>query len=85
MFDLNTPEANPQVIYTRDKLGRESHEVKRVNGFFYRVFPIDGREIFALRMLEHHKDKFAPASGNGVLITQDAFYKFNPNKLSPIE
>jgi hypothetical protein len=47
-----------------------------MKGFFHRVFPVDARENSALRMLEHHVDKFAPANGNGILITDEALKKF---------
>jgi hypothetical protein len=37
-------------------------------GEWYRVFPVTGRDVRFLQMLEHRVDKFAPASGGGVLV-----------------
>jgi hypothetical protein len=39
--------------------------------------PHSAREVLALQMLEHQVEKFAPATGNGVLITEAAHAKLN--------
>ncbi len=41
------------------------------------VMPYSWREVFALQLLEHQVEKFAPAIGNGVLITDAAHKKLN--------
>ena len=76
MFSIRTPEANPTVVYIRMRVGKTTWETKEVKGSFHRVFPVDARENSALRMLQHHVEKFAPATGNGILITDEALKKF---------
>lgn len=73
LFPLRTSERNPRVIYrTADKSGNETTDMKTASGWHYRVMPGNGREVQALRMLDHGVDKFAPASGHGVIITKAA-------------
>ena len=76
MFSIRTAEANPTVVCVKLRAGRESFETHEMKGFFHRVFPVDARENSALRMLDHHVDKFAPADGEGILITDEALKKF---------
>ncbi len=46
---------------------------KTLTGTWYRVFPSNGMDVRFIQWLEHHTDKFAPARGNGILISQRAF------------
>lgn len=80
-----TTEDCPSVIMPRvdKKTDRTTWEVVTILGRFHRVFPASAKEVFALQMLEHRVEKFAPATcngddrGNGILITAEAFRKFN--------
>lgn len=38
-------------------------------GLHYRVIPSSGKEVRALQMAEHQLDKYAPANGDGVIVT----------------
>lgn len=50
------------------------YEATRVlRGTWYRVFPSNGEDVAFLQWLEHHTDKFAPAKGDGIFISQQAF------------
>lgn len=60
------------VALNYNKLGFPSFESEQQEGTFFRVMPTCWREISALKMLEHRIDKFAPAAGDGVLITAAA-------------
>jgi hypothetical protein len=37
-------------------------------GEWFRVFPATSRDVQFIQMLEHRVDKFAPATGGGVLV-----------------
>lgn len=81
MFDIIQKVKNPQVLKLVQLRGLtffESHELK---GTFYKIRPSTAKEVFALQMLEHRVEKFAPAEGNGVLVTAEALAKF---KKSPV-
>jgi hypothetical protein len=41
---------------------------QELRGKWFRVFPKTGRDVQFLRMTQHHVDRFAPASGHGVLL-----------------
>lgn len=78
MFPVRVRVRNPEVIMPEDR--RESsvsYTITTISGEFYRVTPKSPREIFAIQMLEHHRDKFAPAHGDGVILTSEALHKFN--------
>jgi hypothetical protein len=54
-----------------------------LKGNWWRVFPSTAKEVLALAMLEHRREKFAPApprgdiNGNGVLISAEALLKLD--------
>jgi hypothetical protein len=82
MFDLSRSEQAPEAVvfgipegYTREGLFEAV-----LPGKWWRVQPTDAKEIFALRLLEHRVDKFAPADGHGVLITDQAMRQFRSGK-----
>lgn len=56
--------------------GRE-HAVtaKRYDGPLHRVCPQTARDVFGLQMLEHQREKFAPAEGSGILVTPTGLEK----------
>lgn len=73
LFEERIKDINPKVIAVKyNQLGNTTFEPEEKNGTFFRVIPNTLKEINALKMLEHRIDKFAPATGNGVLITSAA-------------
>lgn len=75
IFLTSKPEKNPEVVHFHEEFGIEKFDTKFLKGDFYRVHPEGWREIFLLQMLEMRHEKFAPAKGNGVIITKAAFQK----------
>ena len=49
---------------------------KIIPGTFYRVSPQTSAEILALQTLEIHREKFSPASGDGVIVSPEALMQF---------
>ena len=77
MFRSHTVERNPEVVllHTCGKPPRSSYITKQIMGILYRVKPRTAEEMIALRKLKHEVEKFAPAEGDGVLITPNALLK----------
>jgi hypothetical protein len=79
LFRTHTVERNPEVVmhHTRGKPPRShsSYITKQITGILYRVQPRTAEEMIALRKLKHEVEKFAPAEGDGVLITPNALLK----------
>lgn len=48
-----------------------------LKGTHVRVSPKNAREVMALQFLEHRRDKFAPASGNGIILTIEGLEKIS--------
>jgi len=63
-------EANPRAIVAtfKEVNGEPNFEEDTLPGKWYRVYPKTAKDVFFLSMLDHRRDKFAPASGCGVLI-----------------
>jgi len=79
MFDLSRVERHPVLAVVRAvRAGKTEPEtdVCEIPGKWWRVLPTDAREVFALRMLAHREEKFAPAKGHGVLISDEAMKAF---------
>ena len=73
LFKNRSITTNPEVIACNsNKVGNSIFEGAEKSGVFYRVIPANMSEINALKILEHRIDKFAPATGEGVIITADA-------------
>jgi hypothetical protein len=84
MFSISIPEADPRIICEQKKTnGHNIFETRYASGLFFRVYPKTCREVSALQMLQHHVDKFAPADGNGIIITKNAMMKFMSMKNLP--
>lgn len=68
------PEVNISVLMPD---GRTDHGVEPVlaNKPLVRVVPQDGRDVFALQMLDHHREKWAPAHGPGIMVLPDVLGK----------
>ena len=73
LFPIRHKVTNPYLIAVNyNKLGNPKFEAEQKEGVFFRVIPDGIKEINALKILEHRLDKFAPATGDGVLITANA-------------
>ena len=49
-------------------------KVKTMSGVFFRVSPQTADEVFLLQTMELHREKFAPANGDGVIVTGQALH-----------
>jgi hypothetical protein len=79
MFDLSKLEKVPVLAVVRAvRAGKTEPEIEvgELPGKWWRVLPTDAKEVNALRMLAHREEKFAPAKGHGVLISDDAMKAF---------
>lgn len=54
---VETPRGEPQQF-----------DIDSLAGSWLRVFPQTGKDVQFLQMLEHHVEKYAPATGKGVII-----------------
>lgn len=64
------PEIDPEVIVPRpDNLSDIKFGTEIRSGHWWRVFPRNGKDVKFLQFLDHHIDKFAPADGDGLLIS----------------
>jgi hypothetical protein len=82
MFTLSRIENEPSVIVRTPNTENLELQTKVLRGSHRRIFnagPVSGKEVSALRLLEYGVERFAPASGNGVIITEAAFQKFRPS------
>lgn len=77
MFDITERVNNPQVVIPKEHKEKVYYERTARKGPLYKVFPHTAKEVFALQMLEHRVEKFAPADGNGIYITPQALAKFS--------
>lgn len=80
MFTLHLnaqPETTPRAIIKLDTPAGEDpkYTTDFLSGKWKRVFPQTGKDVAFLRMLSHQADKFAPATGGGVLIRADLLSK----------
>lgn len=71
LFDNRRPCIDPEVVIPWKS---RSANTKIVNapGQFARVYPKTAHEIKALLRLRHNHDKYAPAIGNGVIVSTRA-------------
>jgi hypothetical protein len=77
MFALRKLERLAVGIVKLDEPGKSMpYDKAHLSGKWWRVFPVNGREVSALRMLDMHTDKFAPAYGNGLLVSDAAIHRF---------
>ena len=80
MFAIRRVENNPVVIVGDNfDTNRPSFTAKPLVGKFYRVSPTTWREVAALQMLVHQHEKYAPAAGNGIIVTVAALDSFTTN------
>ena len=81
MFEILQKVKDPRVLKPVQLRGLTSFEAHEYNGTLYKIIPSNAKEVFALQMLQHRVEKFAPAEGNGILVTAAALAKF---KKSPV-
>lgn len=74
---IATTEKRPAVLVSD---GKTEHGVEPVQypGKLVRVHPVTARDVFALQMLDHQREKFAPLKGGGVFVTLGALPKVQP-------
>ena len=77
IFKLRTLEANPQVIIRKDMVMGSKFVEHQLKGKYYRVLPRSEKEIYAIAMMTHREDKWAPAKGDGVILTKEIVAKFD--------
>ena len=64
-------EPNPRVVFpvTEERNGEPKFEIQELSGRgWVRVFPKTAADVMFLLYLEHRLDKFAPATGHGVIV-----------------
>lgn len=68
---LNAVKENrPRAVVATYKVtnGDPNFQEDDLPGDWFRVFPANGRDVQFLQCLEHRVDKFAPATGGGILV-----------------
>ena len=65
---------NPEVI---DCVRANRITTRTLKGPHVRVIPKTAREVLSLQMLEHRREKYAPARGNGVILTPEALERIS--------
>lgn len=78
LFPGRTRSDNPEVIIrSMNLMNNPVYETKTIPGRFYRVSPQCPQEIYALQMIEGQNDKFAPAAGDGVIVSAEALARLD--------
>jgi len=76
-FKLRSTERDPFVIVRKESSHGYQFCIERLKGEFYRILPFGPKDIFAVSMMSHREDKFAPANGNGIILTKEIVAKFD--------
>jgi len=70
-------EDNPCVITpVIDERNQTKFEHRTLKGFFFRCWPKTAKEIMLIQMLDHRREKHAPASGGGIILTVEAYRRY---------
>lgn len=77
IFPITQRIKQPMVIIAERTAYQDTVKTVKLAGIYHLVMPHTAREVLALQMLEHQIEKFAPAEGNGVLISEAAHRKLN--------
>lgn len=77
LFQIHQRAFRPHVIIRERTQREDTYKVIEREDTCLIVTPSSWKEVLALQLLEHGVDKFAPANGNGVIITQEAHRKLN--------
>ena len=66
---------NPKVIIRTDNKLKDdfSFSIKQLDGAFYKVIPATAKEVFFLQALPKNIFIYAPAEGDGLIITLNLF------------
>mgnify|MGYP003112987420 FL=1 len=66
---------DPKVIIRKDDPLKDdfNFSIKQLEGSFYRVIPATAKEVFFLQALPKNVFIYAPAEGNGLIITLNLF------------
>ena len=66
---------NPKVIIRKDDPLKDdfTFSIKQLEGAFYRVIPSTAKEVFFLQSLPKNVFIYAPAEGDGLIITLNLF------------
>ena len=66
---------NPKVIIRKNDNSKDdfSFSIKQLEGAFYRVVPSTAKEVFFLQALPKNIFIYAPAEGDGLIITLNLF------------
>ena len=80
LFIANIKVSDPDVIVRGTHRGKPDYSREGIKGSFRLVFPHDANEVMAVRMLDMHVDRFAPATGEGLLISERAFQQFQQSQ-----
>ena len=68
MFRFRQPLSDPHVIVKINGPREIEFVQKRIDGFFYRVFPKNYREVCYIQTLSVGYNVYAPAEGDGVIV-----------------
>ena len=77
IFPITQKVKSPTVIMASRSEVADTIKTVQLSGTYHLVMPHTAREVLALQLLEHQFEKFAPANGNGVLISEAAHRKLN--------
>ena len=74
LFQERVVENHPKVLLRQDDPVRNdfTFQVQKRVGKFYRVIPNSAKEVFYLRSLQKGYDYFAPAEGDGLIVSAHA-------------
>jgi len=77
-FPGRTRSDNPDVIIAgTNRMNNPVYQSKCIHGRFFRVSPQCPQEVYALQMMETRIDKFAPAVGDGIIVSAEALAKLD--------
>lgn len=77
LFKLRTLEINPWVIIRKDMITGSQFVEHELKGQYYRILPFGEKDIYAVSMMTHREDKWAPAKGNGIILSKEIITKFD--------
>ena len=74
LFQERVVENNPKVLLRQDNPVKNEFTFKMQErvGKFYRVIPTNAKEVLYLRALQKGYDYFAPAEGDGLIVSAHA-------------
>ncbi len=76
-FKFRTLETNPRVIVRKDMITGSQFVTCHLKGEYYRIMPFGGKDVYAVSMMVHREEKWAPATGNGIILSKEIVAKFD--------